>query len=223
MSKRIIIAIDGPAGSGKSVTAKKLAEKLGIIHLDTGAMYRAATLLALRNKVIDQPEKIVELLRNSRIEFKQNSSGEQQTYLNGENVSAAIRSKEVNSNVSEISIIPGVRNVLVELQRKYGEKSSLVAEGRDIGTAVFPNANLKIFLTANPETRAKRRFKEMIDKGENAELNEIKENVLKRDKIDSEREINPLRKAEDAVEIDTTNLTIETQIEAIAELAEKLL
>lgn len=222
MSKKIIVAIDGPAGSGKSVSAKLLAKKLGIAYLDTGAMYRAATFLALTENVLNDPDKLIRLLKNSVIDLKY-SDEKLLVYLNSRDVTEEIRNQDVNFNVSEISKIPEVRELLVGKQQEYGKNNSLVAEGRDIGTAVFPGATVKFFLTASIEERAKRRRDEFNSKGENFSFEEIKEAIRRRDKIDSERELNPLKKADDAIEIDTSNMTIEEQVEMMAaEINKKL-
>ncbi|HEX3072740.1 MAG TPA: (d)CMP kinase [Ignavibacteriales bacterium] len=222
MSKKIIVAIDGPAGSGKSVSAKLLAKKLGIAYLDTGAMYRAATFLALTENVLNDPDKLIRLLKNSVIDLKY-SDEKLLVYLNSRDVTEEIRNQDVNFNVSEISKIPEVRQLLVGKQQEYGKNNSLVAEGRDIGTAVFPGATVKFFLTASIEERAKRRRDEFNSKGENFSFEEIKEAIRRRDKIDSERELNPLKKADDAIEIDTSKMTIEEQVEKMAsEINKKL-
>jgi cytidylate kinase len=222
MSKKIIVAIDGPAGSGKSVSAKLLAKKLGIAYLDTGAMYRAATFLALTENVLNDPDKLIRLLKSSIIDLKY-SDEKLLVYLNSRDVTEEIRNQDVNFNVSEISKIPEVRELLVGKQQEYGKNNSLVAEGRDIGTAVFPDATVKFFLTASIEERAKRRRDEFNSKGENFSFEEIKEAIRRRDKIDSERELNPLKKADDAIEIDTSNMTIEEQVEVMAsEIKKKL-
>lgn len=222
MSKKIIVAIDGPAGSGKSVSAKLLAKKLGIAYLDTGAMYRAATFLALTENVLNDPEKLIGLLKKSVIDLKY-SDDKMLVYLNSRDVTEEIRNQDVNFNVSEISKIPEVRELLVKKQQEYGKNNSLVAEGRDIGTAVFPDATIKFFLTASIEERAKRRRDEFVSKGGNFSFEEIKETIRRRDKIDSERELNPLKKAHDAVEIDTSDMTIEEQVEKMtSEIKKKL-
>ncbi len=222
MSQKIIVAIDGPAGSGKSVSAKLLAKKLGVAFLDTGAMYRAATFLALKENVLDNPEKFVGLLKNSVIDLKY-SEDKVLVYLNSLDVTDDIRTQDVNANVSEISKISEVRKLLVKKQQEYGKTNSLVAEGRDIGTAVFPDATIKFFLTASIDERAKRRRNEFTLKGEDVSLEEIKESIRRRDMIDSQREISPLKKADDAIEIDTSEMTIEEQVEVMAsEIKKKL-
>jgi len=216
MSKKIIIAIDGPAASGKSSAAKYLAEKLGFIYLDTGAMYRAVTYLALKNNIQNDTKAIVELVKNldMRLEF---NNGVTNVFVDGEDVTDFIRSPEVSSMVSEVSIIPEVRNELVKLQRKIGENVDLVAEGRDTTTVVFPNADLKVFLTADIDERTKRRFEEYLSKGRTVTFEDVKANLSKRDRIDSSREHSPLSKADDAFELDTTNLTIDEEIQKIVD------
>ena len=220
MSKGLIIAIDGPAGSGKSTSAKLIAKKLGYLYIDTGAMYRAVNYLAIKNNVLDNESRIVELARKSNIELSYNEN-ELIVFLNGQDITKEIRSPEVNSHVSEISKINAVRELLVEKQREMGTKGGVVMEGRDIGTVVFPNADVKIFLTASLDTRADRRTKEYIEKGSKVLVEEIKNNISSRDRIDSGRSNSPLTKAKDAVEIDTTNVTIDQQIKLILEVVKK--
>ncbi len=214
MSKNIIIAIDGPAGSGKSTAAKMIAEKLGFLYLDTGAMYRALTYAVLKLNVIDNEEKIIQLAKSIKIELEF-TNGDTKVSLNSEDVSEAIRSKEVNNLVSKVSAIPEVRKELVIQQQRIGLKANLVTEGRDTTTAVFPNANLKFFLTASLEKRAERRFAEFQEKYGSISLEEVIKNLNERDKIDSGRKTSPLMKADDAIEIDTTELTIEDEVEII--------
>ncbi|MGE5679549.1 MAG: (d)CMP kinase [Bacillota bacterium] len=212
----MIITIDGPAGSGKSTSAKLLAQRLGFTYLDPGAMYRAITYLALKNNAIDSLDDIIKLAEGSKIELGF-FEGRTSVVLNGEDVSLAIRSFEVNSNVSEVSVIPEVRSALVRMQQEIGSNTNIVAEGRDTGTTVFPEADLKIFLVASLEERAKRRLKEFQEKGEQVSLEEIEKNLTKRDMIDSQRAVSPLAKASDAIEIDTSNTTIEEQVDLILE------
>ncbi|HEX2961303.1 MAG: (d)CMP kinase [Ignavibacteria bacterium] len=214
MAKNIIITIDGPAGSGKSTSAKLVAKNLGFTYLDTGAMYRAVTYLALKRNVIKDEPSVVELAEKARLELKF-VDGKTEVILNGEDVTEAIRSYEVNSNVSEVSRIAGVRTALVKKQQEIGRNTSIVAEGRDTGTVVFPEADVKIFLTASLSQRAHRRLREFQEKGENLSLDEIEGNIRKRDLIDSSREVSPLTKAQDAVEIDTSSITIEEEVELI--------
>ncbi|MFA6571967.1 MAG: (d)CMP kinase, partial [Bacteroidota bacterium] len=220
--KKIIIAIDGPAGSGKTTTAKELAKRLGHIYIDTGAMYRTVTLACLRSGLALEESLICGLLEDIDVTM-QLVDGEQKTFLNGEDVSRDIRLPEVTKHVSPISAIRCVREKMVDLQRKLGESRAVVVDGRDIGTTVFPSAELKIFLVASPEARAARRTLELQNSGVPADTDEIKEQIIARDKFDSTREISPLRKADDAIEIDTSSLTIEQQTELIYNLASKLI
>lgn len=222
MSKGLIIAIDGPAGSGKSTSAKLIAKKLGYVYIDTGAMYRAITYLALENEAINDESRIIELARNCKIDLDY-KDGEVIVLLDGRNISKEIRSAEVNSQVSDVSKISEVRKVLVEKQREMGAKGNgVVMEGRDIGTVVFPNADVKIFLTASLDIRANRRTREYNENGSKVLVDDIKSNLSNRDKIDSSRNDSPLTKASDAVEVDTTNVTIDEQVNLILEEAKKV-
>jgi cytidylate kinase len=215
MFKGLIIAIDGPAGSGKSTSAKLLAQKLGYFYIDTGAMYRAITYLAIKHAVIGNEMQIVELARESNLELDYNG-GELFIKLNGSDVTARIRESDVNKYVSDVSKIRDVRKILVEKQRAIAEKSSgVVMEGRDITTVVFPNADVKVFLTASLDERASRRTKEILDNGIDTSVDDVKINLSTRDKIDSSRDDSPLTKAEDAIVIDTTKTTIEEQVDLI--------
>ncbi|WP_315514243.1 (d)CMP kinase [Leptotrichia wadei] len=205
----MIIAIDGPAGSGKSTIAKLVAKDMGLVYLDTGAMYRLVTLKALNegilgNDGLNELDKIKKLLDDLNIDIRGNGF-----YLDDVDVSEEIRKPVVSENVSDVAAIREVREKMVDLQRKFSESKNVILDGRDIGTVVFPNANLKIFLVADAKERAKRRYRELIEKGENVEIEEIYENILKRDKIDSTRKESPLKKAKDAVEVDTTSKSIE--------------
>lgn len=222
MSKGLIIAIDGPAGSGKSTSAKLIAKKLGYLYIDTGAMYRAVTFLALENRAISDESRIIELAGKSKIELVSNN-GEVLVFLNDKNVSGEIRSPEVNAHVSDVSKISKVRKLLVEKQRAMSEKENgVVMEGRDIGTVVFPNADVKIFLTASLDIRADRRAREYNQNGSEVALADIKNNLSNRDKIDSSRNDSPLTKAKDAVEVNTTNVTIYEQVNLILEEVKKV-
>ena len=200
----MIIAIDGPAGSGKSTIAKLIAEDLGLVYLDTGAMYRLVTLKALNDGILGNLDKIIKMLDNLNIDIKENGF-----YLDDIDVSEEIRKPIVSENVSHIAAIREVREKMVDLQRKFSESKNVILDGRDIGTVVFPNADVKIFLVADAKERANRRYKELIEKGENVKIEEIYENILKRDEIDSTRKESPLKKAEDAIEVDTTSKDIE--------------
>lgn len=221
MQKFIIIAIDGPAASGKSSLAKYLADRLNFLYVDTGAMYRAITYFAINNNIANDEQALVESTKkiNLSLEYK---NGITHVYIDGNDVTEKIRSPRVNSKVSDVSRIQGVRTELVKLQQKFGEQNNLIVEGRDTTTVVFPNADLKIFLTADVKERAKRRHKEFLEKGVKISLDEVEKSIMNRDKIDSGREVSPLTKADDAVEIDTTNLTIEEEIERIIEKVEKI-
>jgi len=213
----MIIAIDGPAGSGKSTTAKIVAEKLGFIHINTGAMYRGIALKCLKQDI--NPDDIVEM-ENILSETAFQLSGEDgsQMYMNGKDISFEITSTEVTETVSRISAIPMVREKLVHYQREMAEGQDVVLEGRDIGTVVIPNADFKFFLIADIDERAKRRMKDMETKGEIVTLEELIGELAERDRKDSTREHSPLKKAEDAVEIDTTGLSIEDQVDCIVEI-----
>ena len=200
----MIIAIDGPAGSGKSTIAKLIAEDLGLVYLDTGAMYRLVTLKALNDGILGDLEEIKKMLDNLNIDIKENGF-----YLDDIDVSEEIRKPIVSENVSHIAAIREVREKMVDLQRKFSESKNVILDGRDIGTVVFPNADVKIFLIADAKERANRRYKELVAKGEKVKIEEIYENILKRDEIDSTRKESPLKKAEDAIKVDTTSKSIE--------------
>lgn len=215
MKKGLIIAIDGPAASGKSTTAQLLAEKLGYVYIDTGAMYRACALKAKKMGIdINDEESIRELLDDIDIRIE-NHNSKNRIYLDGEDVSEDIRADDISALASAISAIPAVRYKMVELQRKMGEKGGVILDGRDIGTFVFPTAEVKFFLTASPEVRAKRRWLELKQKGVNKDFSEVLADLVKRDNNDSQRALAPLKKAEDAIEIDTSNMTIEEQTETL--------
>jgi len=204
-----VISIDGPAGAGKSTVAKKLAQHLKFFYLDTGAMYRALTLKALRQKVRLEDEKsLVTLARQTSIDFKESSSQGIRVILDGEDVSEAIRSQEVTNYTFYIARTAGVRRVMVEWQRRIGVKHNVVVEGRDIGTVVFPKAQKKFYLDANFAERVRRRIKELEDKGEKIEAAKLKKELKERDHKDLTRSAGPLKKADDAIVIDSTNLTV---------------
>ena len=214
MQKFIIIAIDGPAASGKSSVAKQLAGKLKYLYVDTGAMYRAITFYALENDFINDHQKLIESLKDLELELEY-ENGLTRVFLNGIEVTDKIRSPKVNANVSDISKIPEVRKKMVKLQQKMAQNKNIVVEGRDTTTVVFPNADLKIFLTADVKERAKRRYLEYKEKGEDVTLEGVEASIKRRDEIDSSRKISPLKKADDAIELDTTDLTINEEIENI--------
>ncbi len=210
------LAIDGPAGSGKSTISSLIAKKLGWTHIDTGAMYRAVTLLAIELKIDLHDEASYRFLESAQIHYDFN-----RIYINDRDVTEAIRSESVTQNVSLVSSFPYVRKKLVELQQKAAVNGNIVMDGRDIGTVVLPKADLKIFLTANVEERAKRRYKENVKKGKQAHISQVIEDIVIRDEKDSTRKESPLRKASDAVELDTTFLTIEEVVNKIIELTDK--
>ncbi len=218
MPAKIIIAIDGPAGSGKSTTARRVAQELGYVYIDTGAMYRAITLATIReNKPVDEASLSV-ILRNYSVTLRVGSDG-QHTYLNDEDTTAAIRTPEVTALVSSVSALASVRSELVRQQQELGKNGGVVMDGRDIGTVVFPQAELKIFLIASPGERARRRVQELAAQGVQLSPEEVERQIVERDRMDSEREISPLRKAADAVEIDTSPLTIDEQTRKVVALA----
>ena len=217
MNNKITIAIDGYSSTGKSTIAKQLANKLGYIYVDTGAMYRAITLYALQHN-LTKPElnskKLIECLPEIEVSFEYNKTrGASDVLLNGKNVEKEIRQMEVSNNVSPVAAVKEVRKKLVELQQKMGEQKGVVMDGRDIGTVVFPDAELKIFMTASDEIRAQRRFNELKEKGNNITLVEVQKNLKERDHIDTTRVEDPLRQAEDARVIDNSDLTRENQFE----------
>ena len=211
----ISVAIDGPAGAGKSSIAKAVAKKLGFVYIDTGAMYRAVAVYAIENNIEIKEENFTEsVLDNIQISIEYDESG-QKIYLCGKDVSERIRMADASVGASNVAVIPAVRLKLVAMQRELAKKASVLMDGRDIGTYVLPDATLKIFLTASVEERAKRRYKEMIEKGISADFEEVKRDIMYRDKNDSEREFAPLRQAEDAVLVDTSDMTIEQVIDKI--------
>lgn len=215
--KKITIAIDGFSSCGKSTMAKDLAKEIGYIYVDTGAMYRSVTLFALRHNLFNadgtiREEELKEQMKDINISFQLNkTTGRPDTYLNGENVENAIRTMEVSSHVSPIATLAFVREALVAQQQRMGAEKGIVMDGRDIGTVVFPKAELKIFVTASAEVRAQRRYDELKAKGIDADYADILKNVEERDYIDSHRATSPLRKADDAIELDNSNLTIAEQ------------
>jgi cytidylate kinase len=205
-----VIAIDGPGGAGKSTIAALLAEELGYLHLDTGAMYRAVTLAALEKNIdFNDSESLTKVAENINIDF--NQAGE--IFIDGRNVSQEIRSQKVNRHVSETASVKEIREIMVKKQKKIAEENKVVMDGRDITTVVLPDAKYKFYLTASIEERARRRYEEMKSKNITVDIEEIKNNIKERDKKDSQREHSPLKKADDAVLIDSTNLSIEEVIE----------
>lgn len=225
MPNNITIAIDGHSGCGKSTTAKAVARTLDYTYIDSGAMYRAVTLYLMRQQIdLSDIEEVVAALDRITISFKIREAAEPplyETYLNDENVEREIRSMEISDRVSEVSAIPQVRKAMVELQRNMGADKRVVMDGRDIGTNVFPNAEVKVFMTADLYVRASRRQKELEERGILVAVSEIVENLTERDQIDSTRTENPLAKAEDAVEVDTTNLDFGEQVARVVELAQE--
>jgi cytidylate kinase len=226
--KKIIVAVDGFSSCGKSTMAKELARETGYIYVDTGAMYRAVSLFCIRKGLMNDSEmneeSIARELINMQLEFKTNADGKSEIYLNGENVESSIRTLEVANGASRVSTLGAVRRELVRQQQIMGHSKGIVMDGRDIGTVVFPQAELKIFLTASPEIRAQRRLDEMKAKGESVDYESVLANVKERDERDVNRTESPLRKADDAIEIDNSNLTPTEQQEILRTLfAEKTL
>ena len=210
-----IVAIDGPAGAGKGTITKQVAEKLNLINVDTGATFRCVALNMLKENIsIDEEEKIKNLLEKINIEMKSNG----EIFLNGENVTKRIRENDVNNFVSPVSTIQIVRNKLLEIQRKIAEGKDVIMEGRDIGTTVFPNADVKIYLDATPEERARRRMLQNKEKGIETSYEEVLENIKDRDKRDSTRKVSPLKKAEDAIYIDSSDMTIDEVVNKVITL-----
>lgn len=220
MKSRITIAIDGPAASGKSTTAKILSQKLNYIYIDTGAMYRAATLAVLEKHIDVNNEKLViAYVQQLKIELK---AGDR-TYLNGKDVSNQIRAPRINEVISVISSFPKVRKKMVQLQQTMAERGGVVMDGRDIGTVVLPDADLKVFMIASIEERAKRRMKELEQRGEKISFEAVKQEIANRDKLDSSRTTSPLKKASDARELDTSDLSIDDQVQIIEGWAKELI
>lgn len=224
--KKIIIAIDGYSSSGKSTMARDLARRIGYVYVDSGAMYRAVTLYAIEHGMASSEKGVdtaalVKALPDIHISFTPaGSDGIQHTLLNGKDVEREIRDMQVSSLVSPVAVIPEVRHHLTALQQEYGKEKGIVMDGRDIGTTVFPAAEMKVFVNASPEERARRRVKELTEKGENVTYEDVLENIRERDHIDTTRKESPLRKAEDAVLLDNDNMTIEQQMEWLLKLYE---
>jgi len=218
--KKIVVAIDGPAGAGKSTIAKLVAEKLGYAYIDTGAMYRSVAWKFLQTGKVFDEAYISELAKTMVIEFKPEANINR-VFVDGVEVTGAIRSAEVTANVSRVAAIGDVREAMVEQQRRMGEAGGVLMDGRDIGTVVFPHAQLKIFLTASVEERAMRRYKELVAKGEQVDLAQLQKDIASRDKQDSERDISPLCQAEDALLLDTSNMNIQQVTDKILTLVEE--
>ncbi|MDL9937200.1 (d)CMP kinase [Gordonia sp. ABSL1-1] len=214
-----VIAIDGPAGTGKSTLSKLLADKVGAHYLDTGAMYRAATLAVLNAEVaLDDPASIGRVVGTANIELVPTGGGRSRVYLDGADVSGPIRTDVVTNAVSAVSAVPEVRTKLVALQRQHAQQEVVVVEGRDIGTVVFPDAEVKIFLTASPEARAQRRHRQNVESGRDSDYDTVLASVNRRDHLDSTRAVSPLRAADDAVVVDTSDLTIDEVLARLRDL-----
>ncbi len=223
MNRKITVTIDGWSSCGKSTLAKQLAKELGYVYIDSGAMYRAITLYFLRNHIDwTDAKEVNNALKDIVIEFQYNETSQQsEVILNGENVEYVIRDLVIAEKVSDVAAIKAVRKFAVAQQQKLGKKKGIVMDGRDIGTTVFPKAELKIFMTADTAIRVERRFKELYSKNPNVSIEEVKSNLEMRDYIDSNREVSPLRKAKDAIEIDNTNMSMDEQLKIALELAKK--
>jgi CMP/dCMP kinase len=218
--RKIVIAIDGYSACGKSTTAKQVAAILGYRYIDTGAMYRAVTMYFLDHHVsLTNPKEVSKALKEISISFKVNSKNVSEAYLNGLNVEGEIRKMRISEYVSQVSTIKDVRAAMVDQQRKMGKEKAVVLDGRDIGTIVFPDAELKLFMTAETLVRAFRRQRELLARDQMVDLDEVIDNIIQRDKIDTTRQESPLRKAVDAVEIDTTHITIDEQVDEVVRLA----
>jgi cytidylate kinase len=218
--RKIVIAIDGYSACGKSTTAKLVAGILGYRYIDTGAMYRAVTLYFLDHHIsLTNPKEINKALKDINVSFKVNSKSITETYMNGLNVEREIRKMRVSQNVSQVSAIKEVRLAMVEQQRRLGKEKGVVLDGRDIGTVVFPHADLKLFMTADISIRAFRRQKELMERDQLIDLDEVVSNIQQRDKIDTSRAESPLKKADNAIEIDTTNITIDEQVDEVVRMA----
>ncbi|MFM2225243.1 MAG: Cytidylate kinase [Bacteroidota bacterium] len=224
MSKKIIIAIDGFSSCGKSTVARQLAKELQYIYVDSGAMYRAVTLYFMQHKIdIENNDAVLDALQNIHIHFELNNEAKPEILLNNKNVEKEIRTMEVSNFVSPVSALKPVRDAMVAQQRKIGATKGIVMDGRDIGSTVFHDAELKIFLTAHPIIRAQRRYDELLNKEEIVTLDEVITNLAQRDRIDSTRAESPLRKADDAIEVDNSNLTPNQQLHLLVELAEMVI
>ncbi|HCM78085.1 MAG TPA: (d)CMP kinase [Cytophagales bacterium] len=218
--RKIIIAIDGYSACGKSTTAKEVAQILGYFYVDSGAMYRAVTVYFLEHHIaITNPKEVARALKEINVSFKINPQGNTEAYLNGLNVEKQIRKMQVSEWVSQVSAIKEVRAAMVEAQRKMGKKKGIVMDGRDIGSVVFPDAELKLFLTADLLVRAFRRQRELLERDELVDLDSVIGNLRQRDEFDSKRKVSPLVKSKDAIEIDTTHITIDEQVDEVVRLA----
>ncbi len=216
----ISVAIDGPSGAGKSSISKAVAKKLGFIHVDTGALYRALAYTAIKNGVnVDNEILLKNLLKTTNVKISHINNA-QSVFVNDENVTDKIRTEEVSMGASNISKIPIIREFLLDLQRKLAEENNVIMDGRDIGTVVLPNADIKIFLTASPEKRAERRYKELLEKNEKIVYNDIIEDIIKRDYQDEHRQIAPLKPAEDSILVDTSELSFDESVQKITEVIE---
>jgi len=226
--KKITIAIDGFSSTGKSTVAKQLAKALGYVYVDSGAMYRAVTFYAMQHQIISKDyfdvDRLISELYSVKISFTYNERiGFAEVYLNGTNVENEIRTLEVSQNVSQVAEISEVRRMLVKQQQQMGKEKGVVMDGRDIGTVVFPDAELKFFMTASAETRAQRRYKELLERKEEVSYEDVLKNVESRDLIDSTREDSPLMKADDAIEIDNSSLSLKAQFETLYDLAQQVI
>ena len=216
--ENLVIAIDGPAGAGKSTISKLIAKNLGINYIDTGAMYRAITYKCIKEDIdVNDIQRVVDLCSRTDVDFVDNY-----IYLDGQRLNEEIRTLQVSSRVSDVAKIPQVREFLMEKQREIGKRSDVILDGRDVGTHIFPDAKYKFFLNASAQERGRRRYQELIDKGQSVVLEEIIEDIKKRDYIDSTREVAPLVKADDAIEVDTTSMTIDQVVTYISDMVRRI-
>ena len=216
--ENLVIAIDGPAGAGKSTISKLIAKNLGINYIDTGAMYRAITYKCIKEDIdVNDIQRVVDLCSRTDVDFVDNY-----IYLDGQRLNEEIRTLQVSSRVSDVAKIPQVRDFLLEKQREIGKRSDVILDGRDVGTHIFPDAKYKFFLNASAQERGRRRYQELIDKGQSVVLEEIIEDIKKRDYIDSTREVAPLVKADDAIEVDTTSMTIDQVVTYISDMVRRI-